>query len=251
MKGSERGQKSSADTCEASHSVTRVMTTPRTQHTQPSMQHFQPSPVFPKTPPVCSSQASRNIENMSRSSARCASTPVFAKSTDVLSNRGTGTALIPEDFADILSVRGTGIRPTTTTTPPPGTAFLTPSGQFEFATAPFGSTPSAVQGTGAAFIANNSAPVPRTRANGTPELQRVDQRQTIFGDVIRGLKETAKATKTNPKWGIRDMEKRITHLEAYCKELEVRNNQLLLHLSGRLPDYKPRPQPHPPHHYDW
>ena len=43
MKGSERGQKV-ADTCEASHSVTRVVTTPRTQHTQPSMQHFQPNP---------------------------------------------------------------------------------------------------------------------------------------------------------------------------------------------------------------
>jgi hypothetical protein len=270
MKGSERGQKSSADACKPSHSVLRVMTTPRTQHIQKSMQHAQPSPVFSETPPLYSSQAPRDIQNMSRSSARCASTPiqnmsrssarcastpVFGDSTDISSNRGTGTALIPEDFADILSVRGTsvGIHPTTTlaTTPPPGTAFLTPSGQFEFATASFGSTPSAVQGTGAAPIAISSAPVPRTRANGTPELQRVDQRQTIFGDVIQGLKETAKATKTSPKWRIRDMEKRNTHLEAYCKELELRNNQLLLHLSGRPPDYKPRPQPQTPKQYDW
>ena len=264
MKGSQRGQKSSADAREPSHSVIRVTTTPRTQHTQQSMQHAQPSPVFPETPPLYSSQAPqsanlsqapRNIQSMSRSSARCASTPVFGYSTDISSNRGTGTALIPEDFADILSVRGTvvGIHPTTTlaTTPPPGTAFLTPSGQFAFATPPFGSTPSAVQGTGVALIAIDSAPVPRTRANGTPELQRVDQRQTIFGDVIQGLKETAKATKTDPRWGIRDMEKRNTHLEAYCKELEIRNNQLLLHLSGRPPDYKPRPQPQTPKHYDW
>ncbi len=118
IKGSERGQKSSADTCEPSHSVIRVMTTPCTQHPQPSMQHAQPNPVLPRTPTLSSSQTQhyanlsqepRNIQNMSSSSARCASTPVFGDFTDISSNRGTGTALIPEDFADILSVRGTGV----------------------------------------------------------------------------------------------------------------------------------------------
>ena len=70
------------------------------------------------------------------------------RSSDRMSDR-KATAFIPEDFADILSVRGTGVGVHPTTTPSPGTAFLTPSGRFEFTTAPFGFTPSAVQGTGA------------------------------------------------------------------------------------------------------
>ena len=75
------------------------------------------------------------------------------------------------------------------------------------------------------------------RPNGTPASKkpecRVDQQQTFFGSLLQGLKETAQVKKTDPKGRIRDMEKRNAHLEVYCKQLEIYNNQILLLLSGK------------------
>ena len=89
-------------------------------------------------------------------------------------------------------------------------------------------------------MAINAAPVPRTpRRNGAQELQKSesgeDQRSTFFGSLILGLKETANVKKTDPKGWIGEMQKRNSHLEAYCKQLELQNNKMLLQLSCKLP----------------
>lgn len=89
-------------------------------------------------------------------------------------------------------------------------------------------------------MAINAAPVSRTpRRNGAQELQKSesgeDQRSTFFGSLILGLKETANVKKTDPKGWIGEMQKRNSHLEAYCKQLELQNNKMLLQLSCKLP----------------
>ena len=89
-------------------------------------------------------------------------------------------------------------------------------------------------------MAMNVVPVPRTpRRNGGPELEKseseADQRSTFFGSLILGLKETANVKKTDPKGWIGEMQKRNSHLEAYCKQLELQNNKMLLQLSCKQP----------------
>ena len=57
---------------------------------------------------------------------------------------------------------------------------------------------------------------------------RVDREVSIFDSVINGVKETAIFKKSDSKGWIRDMEKRNSYLEKYCKKLEHENNQILL-----------------------
>lgn len=59
-------------------------------------------------------------------------------------------------------------------------------------------------------------------------VSRLDVQPSIFGSVIAGMVETAKIAKSDPTAWIRKLEQQQQGLQAYCRNLELHNEELLL-----------------------